>query len=413
MRRTRVVLTGVGALAATGVGAPAFWQALLDRRSGIGPVSRVPTDGLPPQIAGEVRGFDPGSMTGGAVRARHLARHTQFALAAALEAFRDAGLQTADLQTDSAPVGVLVGVSMGGFDFIEREIRRIVAHGNASMRPSVIGCIHIAAAATIAEALRLRARLCVFSNSCTGGLDAVAQAARWIEEGRCEVALAGGSDAPIETCLLAGFSAARMLAQPAADPARSSRPFDLDRTGGVLAEGAGVVVLESESHARARGARPYLEICGADQSSDGPGEEDAVGLGAAMRGAMAEAGWIPDDVDWVCAHAPGDPEIDRVEVAQIKRVLGARAAAIPVTSIKGVIGSPLAAAGALQVVAAAQAFRSEQVPPSAHLDRLDPDCDLDHVPEGPRRLRVRGALINSHGIGRINSALAVRRWETP
>ena len=413
MSRPRVVLTGVGALAATGIGALAFWQALLQRRSGIDRVTRVSAEGLPPLVAGEVRGFEPERMTGGQVRARHLARHTQFALAATLEAYRDAALPLTDLRPDSAPVGVLVGVSMGGFDFIEREIRRIVAHGNAAMRPSVIGCIHIAAAAAIAEALQVRARLCTFSNSCTGGLDAVAQAARWIEEGRCDVAFAGGCDAPIETCLLAGFSAAQMLASPAADPSRSSRPFDLDRTGGVLSEGAGIVVLEDYEMAKARGAKIYAEIVGYGMSGDAhhisSPSEDGDGPSRVMHNAIADAGIAFEQIGYVNAHGTSTPAGDRIECTAIRRTFGAHADKLKVSSTKSMHGHLLGAAGGLETIVCALACKTGRIPGTMNIENQDPDCNLDVCANASASFDAEYVLNNNFGFGGTNACVVLRR----
>jgi len=406
LTRNSVVISGVGILAANGSGKPAFWQSLLAGESGVDRISLCDTTDLSCTLAGEVKSFDLKTHVGDRLKPRQHSRNTQLAAAAAMMAIEDAGLDSTHMKR-FAPVHIFLGVSMGGFDFIEREIRRIVAKGNLSIRPSVVGCIHIAAASTIASLLEVPTQVGTWSNSCVGGLDAIGHAASLIREGKSDIALAGATDAPIETSLVAGFCAARMLSTWQGEPRKASRPFDRDRCGGVLAEGSAVVVLERLDHALGRGAVPYAEVVGYGTASD-PERQSGSGLAQSMRQAMANASWMPNDVDVICAHGPSDLGLDAEECRRIKETLGAHALRVPLFSIKGATGNPLSAGGAMQAVASALALRNQCVPPTANYEFPDPDCDLEILAGRSYPLHVRNLLINAHGSGRVNSTLLLK-----
>lgn len=406
-RKNRVVVTGLGILAANGNGKDAFWRTLVAGQSGIGPITLCDVSDLKVKIAGEVKSFNADDYLDGKIKSKHLSRHVQLAVAASRMALKDAQLDTPDL-LKAAPILIMFGISMGGFDFIESQMRRLVAKGAHSVMPSVVGCLHISSASTVACLLAVPTRIGTFSNSCVGGLDAIAEAAAMIRDGRMEIAIAGGSDAPIETSLLAGFCAARMLIPSLHPPQKASRPFDLKRSGGILAEGGAMVILENAEHALARGAKPYLEITGFGSSIDSTPASGS-GLEQSMRDALANASLAPADIDFISAHGPSDIEIDRVETEVIKRIFGKHAQGIPVSSIKGVTGNPLAACGAMQVVAGSLSCRHNIIPPTANYEEPDPFCDLDYVPAA-RHMTIRHALINSHGSGGVNSSLVVNKW---
>jgi len=402
----RVVVTGLGVLAANGIGKDAFWESLLAGRSGIGPVTLCDVTGLDSQIAGEVKAFNPRDFLRGALNPRHITRTAQLAIAASGLAARDAGLGPDSIDRD-VPVAVFMGVSMGGFDFIEREIRRIAAKGLPSMLPSVVGCVNVMPGSLVVESLGLPAKLATMSNSCVGGIDAIAAACTEVRRGGADVALAGATDAPVVSCLMAGFSAARMLSTRNEVPSQASRPFDALRDRGVLAEGSAVVVVESLDHALHRGATCYAEFVSSFSEMDGD-EGPASGLGATMAGSLSAAGLLPSDIDYVCAHGPSDQQIDRVETAMIRRVFGRHAYRIPVTSIKACTGNPLSAGGPMQVVAASQTLRTGWILPTANYEHADPHCDLDYAPGKPRRLDCRHVMINAHGMGGVNTSLILR-----
>jgi 3-oxoacyl-[acyl-carrier-protein] synthase II len=405
--RNRVVITGIGVLAANGIGKDAFWNSLLAGESGIGPITRCNVDDLPSKIAGEVKDLDVNLYTPYPIKAKRLTRNTQLAVSASLMALKDASIDSAAIHLES-PLSLALGISMAGFDFIETEIRRIVAKGNQFMLPTVVGCIHIASASTVAELLGLPCTINVFSNSCVGGVDAMAKTFFDLRDGKADIALAGGSDAPIETSLVSGFCAARMLCTENDVPEIASRPFDLKRSLGVLAEGSCVVVMETLERALSRRAPVYAEIVGYGTASD-PTAEAASGLEQSMLNALGNAALDTSSIDLISAHAPSDIEIDLTETNMIKTVFGQRAYEIPVSSIKGATGNPLAAGGAMQAGAAALTLSNQIIPPTANYSVKDPDCDLDYVADKPRNQNVNHIMINSHGIGRVNSSLVLRR----
>ncbi len=405
--RNRVVITGIGVLAANGIGKDAFWNSLLAGESGIGPITRCNVDNLPSKVAGEVKNLDVNKYTPHQIKAKRLSRNTQLAVSASLMALKDASIEATNIQLE-APLSLSLGISMAGFDLIETEIRRIAAKGNQFMLPTVVGCIHIASASTIADLLGMPCTINVFSNSCVGGVDAIAKTFYELRAGKTDIALAGGSDAPIETSLVSGFCSARMLCTEYETPETASRPFDLKRSLGVLAEGSCVVVMETLDHAMARGATPYAEIIGYGTASD-PTAESASGLERSMLNALANAAIDSTAIDFISAHAPSDIDIDRTETNMIKKVFGNHAYDIPISSIKGSTGNPLAAGGAMQAGATALILSNQTMPPTANYSIKDPDCDLDYVVGSPRIQNINHAMINSHGIGRVNSSLVFRK----
>jgi len=405
------LVTGIGLVAPNGIGLSAFWESLLQGRSGVGPIRLFDASGLSHRIAAEVRDFDPRQHLPAGTKWRRMARHTQFALAALDMALADAHLINGVLGT-VAPVGLFLGVSTSAVEIMELAADRLRAGRHERMEPWIVGSSQPnAVAAALAERLATRVSLMTVSTACQAGLDALLAAAEAVRSGRTEIAVAGGTDAPISPSTCASFSAARMLSSRNEDPAHASRPFDRDRDGGVLGEGAGIVVVESLAHARARGVRGWLEITGGAGEPDPPGCPPASGMGPSMALALANARVSHADIDYVCAHGPSDPVIDRVETAMLREVLGKHAYRIPVSSIKGVTGNPLAAAGPLELIACALAMRYDRVPPTANYVTPDPECDLDYVPQA-RTARIRRALLNVHGMGGGNGTLVVSRVDS-
>jgi 3-oxoacyl-[acyl-carrier-protein] synthase II len=407
--RNRVVITGLGVLAANGIGKEAFWNSLLAGKSGIGPITRCNVDNLDSQIAGEVKHLDINNYTPFKIKAKRLSRNTQLAVSAALLALKDAKIDVNTISLDT-PLSLNLGISMAGFDFIETEIRRIAEKGNQFMLPTVIGCIHIATASSVAELIGLPCTINVISNSCVGGVDAIAKAFTDLREGKSDIALAGGSDAPIETSLVSGFCAARMLCTENDHPLEASRPFDLKRTRGILAEGSSIMVLETLDHALDRGVIPYAEVLGFGSACD-PTPEAGSGLKESMEKALANTRLSSADIDYISAHAPSDKEIDKTETDMIKNVFGTRAHSIPISSIKGATGNPLAAGGAMQVAATALTLKTQQIAPIANYVIPDPDCDLDYVTAEYRFANIDIALVNSHGMGKVNSSLILKSFD--
>ncbi len=245
------------------------------------------------------------------------------------------------------------------------------------------------------------------SSACTAGLIAITRAAEMISAGKIDIALCGGADAPVSPFAVASFAASGMVPLEQGDPSRASRPFDLNRAGGVMSEGAAMVVLESLSHARAHGRDPKVMLTGFGQSIDAPGSQPASGLAESMTKAIANAGLYESEIQYICAHAPSDPVMDKVETDAIKDVFGQRAYEMAVSSIKGVTGNPLSAAGPMSLAACVKAVQEGYLPPTANYETPDPDCDLDCVPNRSRVASVRKALVNIHEMGGGNCSIVL------
>ena len=408
MKRNRVVITGMGILAPNGIGNDKFWESLLAGRSGIGPITLFDASDLKSRIAGEVKNFDPHDYIEPELKPKRMARHTQFAYAAAMMALKDAGLEVSEADLPS-PTPVVVGVSTSAMDIIERSISNFAERGENGISPTAVGALTPQAAANvIADRIGVHAHASTVSSACPSGLDALAIAATMIESGAAELAIAGGADAPITKHTFAAFIATGMSSCRNGEPERASRPFDLERDSGVISEGAGMFVLEDLERAEARGARSYLEINGYARQRDDIPENPGSGLLGSMRLALANSSRSIDAIDYICAYGPGHPVLDAAEVRYIKEVLGERAYSMPISSIKGVTGNPLAAGGPLQVAACALSLRDQIIPPTANYELPDPDCDLDFVPR-PRKAKLDSILLNVRGLGGSASSLVVSR----
>jgi 3-oxoacyl-[acyl-carrier-protein] synthase II len=408
-KRNRVVITGMGVLAPNGTGLEAFWESLLAGRSGIGPITLFDATDLKSRIAGEIKGFDPLEYIEPELKPKRMARHTQLAYAASMMAIRDAGLEINESDFPS-PTPVVIGVSTSAMDIIERSINDCESRGSNAVSPRAVGALTPQAVANlIADRIGRHANAATVSSACPSGLDAVVLAASMIESGQAELAIAGGADAPIVKHTFAAFTAAGLSSCRNDEPEKASRPFDLLRDTGVISEGAGIFVLENLERAEARGARIYLEICGYAQQRDNGPEEPASGLVNSMRLALANADRTVDDVDYIAAYGPGHPILDAAECRYIKEVFGRRAYSIPISSIKGVTGNPLAAGGPMQIAACALSFRDQKIAPTTNCEFPDPNCDLDFVPRVPRKAKLDCILMNVRGIGGGASTLVVAR----
>ncbi|NLC56275.1 MAG: beta-ketoacyl-ACP synthase II [Armatimonadetes bacterium] len=410
----RVVVTGLGPVAPNGIGKDAFWEALIEGRSGIDRIRRFDASLYPCQVAGEVRDFDPEAFMD-ARHARRLARFAQLAVAGARLAVEDAGLTDTD-DAEAAQRGVCLGVSTNALDFLEREFEAFFKRGGRRTSPVVAaaGFPH-AAAAEISIACRCQGPTTTISAGCASGSAAIGHACEEIRVGHAEVMLAGGADGAVTPFGIAGMCAARMLPveEEGEEPGEISRPFDRTRRGGVLSEGAGVVVLEELEHALRRRARIYAEVAGYATNAEAYNiieiTEDDAFLERSMRLALADARLHPTDVDYVSAHGPSDI-CDLQETRALKAVFAEHAYSLAVSSIKSMIGNPLAAAGPLQFIATAMALCEQRVPPTINYTTPDPECDLDYVPNRARVCRVNVALVNSHGFGGANHCIVLRRY---
>ncbi len=409
MKRNRVVITGMGILAPNGIGNEEFWESLVAGRSGIGPITLFDASDLKSRIAGEVKNFDPNNYIEPELKPKRMARHTQFAYAATKMALRDAGLEIngADLPS---PTPVVVGVSTSAMDIIERSISNFQERGMNGMSPTAVGALTPQAAANvIADRIGARAHAATVSSACPSGLDAVALATDMIRSGAAELAIAGGADAPITKHTFAAFIATGLSSFRNGEPEKASRPFDIERDTGVISEGAGMFVLESLERAEARGAKIYLEINGYARQRDRAPDDPASGLADSMKLALANAGRSENDIDYISAYGPGHPVLDAAEVRYIKEVFGERAYSIPISSIKGVTGNPLAAGGPLQLAACALSFRDQVIAPTTNCELPDPECDLDFVPLRARKAKLNCILMNVRGLGGSASSLVVSR----
>ncbi|MDQ6655324.1 MAG: beta-ketoacyl-[acyl-carrier-protein] synthase family protein [Verrucomicrobiota bacterium] len=404
-----MVVTGMGVLAPNGTGLPAFWESLCAGRSGIGPITLFDATGLKSKIAGEVKAFDPSDYIEPELKSKRMARHTQLAYAAAMMALKDAGLKI-DAGDFPTPVPVLVGISTSAMDIIENSIQNFRERGANGMSPTAVSALTPQAPANlIADRIGRCADAGTVSSACPSGLDAIAGAAAMIRSGEAELAIAGGADAPLTRHTFAAFISSGLSSCRNDEPERASRPFDLHRESGVISEGAGIFVLEDLDRAEARGAKIYLEITGYSRQRDRAHDQPASGLAESMKAALANAGRTLEDVDYISAYGPGHPALDAAEVRYIKEVFGRRAYSVPVTSVKGVTGNPLAAGGPFQIAACGLSFRNQIIPPTANYEISDPECDIDVVANRARKTNLDCILINVRGIGGSTSSMVVER----
>lgn len=411
LKRTRVVVTGMGILAPNGVGLEAFWSSLVEGRSGIGPITLFDARGYRSRIAGEVKDFNPLDYIDAKEKPRRLARGTQLAFAATQRALVDAGLNLPELRSGSQfPLPIVMGVGTSAMDILQDGFDSLRDRGPGSIKPFAVGsCAPQAAATFIGRTLGVATRTSTISSTCVSGLDAVASATATIRNGESEIAIAGGADAPITPLAMASFATAGLSSSRNDSPERASRPFDRDRDSGVISEGAGVLVLESLDHALARGATPYFEITGYGGQTDADPMVPGSGLGSTMVTALANANHDPSAIDYICAYGTGHPIFDKIELSMIKRAFGQYARTVPISSIKGVTGNPLAAAGPMQLISAGLCMRNNIIPPTANCENLDSDCDLDIVRGRARRAKLNRILLNVRGLGGGNSTMIVER----
>ncbi|MGD0090743.1 MAG: beta-ketoacyl-ACP synthase II [Planctomycetota bacterium] len=409
--RRRVVVTGLGVLSPVGLNVRETWQNLLQGVSGIGPITLYDAGKHDVRIAGEVKNFAAENYIEKR-EARRLDRFAQLAVAAANEAIRDAQLDFS--KEDTARCGVIIGTGIGGITEIEEQKERLLAKGPGKVSPFLIPKLMAnAAAGQVAILHKLRGpNFCVVT-ACASGANALGSALRTIQYGEAEIMLSGGTEAAVTPLGMAGFANMGALSKRNAEPQRASRPFDKERDGFVLGEGAGIAVLEELEHARSRGARIYAEFSGYGLSGDGyhitaPCEDGDGGV-RAMAGALRDASLNVDDVDYINAHGTSTPANDRIESRAINTLLGARAKKIPVNSTKSMTGHTLGAAGGIEFVVACLSVAEDKVHPTLNYETPDPDCDLDYVPGAARDWQVRHALSNSLGFGGHNATLVVSK----
>ncbi|HEY3396221.1 MAG TPA: beta-ketoacyl-ACP synthase II [Armatimonadota bacterium] len=407
----RAVLTGIGPITPIGVGKEAFWAGLQAARSGIGPITHFDASGLRSQMAGEVTGFDPAVWLD-EKRLKRTDRFSQFAIVGARLALADAGLDLA--QEDLTRVGVSLGSALGGIAFAEREVGVLNGEGLREVDPSLALCVFCGAGSSnIAIDLGATGPASANSNSCASGTVALGQALDCIRTGRADVVLAGGAEAPLAPLCFGAFTLLRAMSCRNDEPERACRPFDVDRDGFVMAEGASLMVMEEREHALARGAHIYAEVAGHSLTNDAyhmaAPRPDGSSAARAMTIALADADLSPRDIGYINAHGSSTPLNDKTETLAIKTVFGAHAYDLAISSTKGHHGHSLGAAGALEAAACALALDHGWLPPTVNLDTPDPECDLDYVPRAGRDRAIDALLSNSFGFGGINACVVMTK----
>jgi 3-oxoacyl-[acyl-carrier-protein] synthase II len=412
----RCVVTGIGLITPVGIGTEPTWQALLEGRSGVGPISLFDASGHRSQIAAEVRDWDPTPFME-AKRAKTMGRFSQFAFAAGTLAMEDAELELSEEESERA--GCFIGVGFGGLEQIEQAANIARDRGPRKISPYMMpAMIPNLAAGHLSMAHRLRGPSYCNMSACSSGAHAIGEAFEWIRRGRAEVMLAGGSEAIITSLGVGGFDALRALSTRNQSPERASRPWDADRDGFVMGEGAAVLVLESLTRARRRHAHIYGEIVGYGATSDAHHlthpPKDADGAVRCMRMALSDAGLRPEQIDYVNAHGTSTPAGDQAESDALARVFGSHAldGELWVSSTKSMTGHMLGAAGAVEGAISLLSIANGCVPPTINLEVPDPECaPLDFVPHSARERRATHALSNSFGFGGTNTSLAFSRFE--
>jgi 3-oxoacyl-[acyl-carrier-protein] synthase II len=406
----RVVVTGLGAVTPLGLDVGSHWQGLLSGHSGVGPVTLFDATGFPSRIAAEVKGFDPACHMDNRT-ARRSGRFAQFGIVAARQALESAGL-TVDGSTRDQ-VGVIMA-SSGGLAGLGPQERILEERGPGRIDPLLVSRVgaHMAGV-RIGHALGVRGPNTTVNSACASGADAIGHALNLIRLGQAEVLLAGGCEATVAPLTMAAMAIVGALSRRNDDPQGASRPFDAERDGFVMGEGAGVLVLESEEYAQRRDAPILAELAGAGWSFDAVDETapDVEGQARAMARALRDAEVAPADIDYINAHGTSTQLNDRTETAAIKKVFGDLARRIPVSSNKSMIGHLVAAAGAVEAVAAVLTLRDQILPPTINYRTRDPACDLDYVPNEARPHRVNVCLSNSFGLGGQNACLVLKRYQ--
>jgi 3-oxoacyl-[acyl-carrier-protein] synthase II len=390
------------------------WSNLLAGRPAVGPITRFDVSAFPVRIASEVRDFDPLKFIE-KKEVKKMDPFIHYAVAASQEAMDDSGLRV-NGDDDATRIGVFIGSGIGGFGVIEREHEKFLKGGPGKISPFFIpAAIVNLAAGQVSIRFGLKGPNSATCTACSTGAHAVGDSFKIIQRGDADAMLCGGAEAAITPMGVGGFAAMRALSTRNDDPGHASRPFDADRDGFVIGEGAGVLLLEELERARGRGAKIYAELVGYGMSSDAfhitQPSENGDGAVRVMSNALKDAGVQPQDVDYINAHGTSTHYNDKLETMAIKKVFGDSANSIPVSSTKSMMGHLLGAAGGVEAGIIALALHDQIVPPTANYQTPDPDCDLDYVPNGARRRPVRYALSNSFGFGGTNAALLMKRYE--
>lgn len=410
----RVVITGVGTVNPLGNNTREFWQKVQEGASGVKPITRFDASDYPSRIAGEIRDFDDSEVIESR-EARRMDLFSRYAIVATMEALSDSQINIDKL--DSFRTGVLLGVGFGGMDTLETEFKNLFTRGPKGVHPLLVPkMISNIAGGHIAIRLKAYGPSYTVISACASANDAIGESFRWIKDNGADVIFTGGTEAPISGLGLSGFCALQAVTSTHNDePELASRPFDLNRDGFVLGEGAGILVLEELEHAQRRNARIYAEIVGYGASCDAnhltAPHPEGLGAVSAMRMALESGNLQPDDIDYVNAHGTSTQLNDATETKAIKKVFGSHANSIKISSTKSQTGHLLGAAGAVEAIATTFALRDQFFPPTINYEKPDPKCDLDYVPNQGYSGGIAAAISNSFGFGGHNSVIAFRRYE--
>ena len=411
--KSRVVITGLGAVTPLGNDVAETWEAICRGKSGVTPITRFDCTSFETKIAAEVKGFDPLRY----INKKELRRLDDFiiyALAAAEMAIADSGLVVGEEAAERT--GVIIGSGIGGLATIEREKVAILQGGPRKMSPFTIPAV-LANLAAGHVSIRFRAKgpINCTVTACSAGTCAIGDAARIITDGAADIMIAGGSEAAVTPMCVAGFNAMRAISRRNEEPEKASRPFDIDRDGFVIGEGSGIVILEALSHALKRGARIHGELVGYGLTGDAfhmaappPGHEGAV---RAMKAALRDAGMDIAEIDYINTHGTSTPLNDAYETEALKTVFGEHAGRLAVSSTKSMTGHLFGAAGGVEAIFCLKAISEGVLPPTINIDHPDPACDLDYVPHRARKKAIRTAMSNSFGFGGVNASLIFQKFE--
>jgi 3-oxoacyl-[acyl-carrier-protein] synthase II len=411
LSRRRVVITGLGIISPVGNTVAEAWASILAGISGITRISRFDASRLSCQIAGEVKGFDFARYLD-RKEARHMDTFIHYGMAAGIQAMQDSGIQVTPENAER--IGVNIGSGMGGLPMIEHTYKEVLAAGPRKISPFFIPSTIInMISGNLSIRYGLKGPNLAMVTACTTATHCIGESGRLIEYGDCDVMIAGGAESVVTELAMGGFAQARALSHRNDDPATASRPWDRDRDGFVLGEGAGVVVLEEYEHAKARGAKIYAELSGYGMSGDAfhmtAPREDGEGAARCMNSALRNAAVNPDQVDYINAHGTSTPLGDLAETTAVKRSLGTHAKKVAVSSTKSMTGHLLGAAGGVEAVFSALAVYHQVAPPTTNIFNQDPQCDLDYVPNSARQMKIDVALSNSFGFGGTNGTLVFGR----
>lgn len=410
----RAVVTGLGIVCPTGNDVPSFWESVKAGKSGIGPMTLIDSSDLTTKIAGEVKNFDPGLRLD-PKEAKKMDRFAQFSVYAALEALADARLSPGDY--DPERTGVCLGTGQGGSRSVEEGVERLIQRGPSRVPPmTVVKTLANFGAANVAIYTGATGPCQCIVTACAAGTDAIGTALRWIREGNTDVVFAGGAEASIVRICVSSFNMIQALSTRNDDPLRASRPFDRDRDGFVMAEGAGVLVIEEYEHARRRGAKIYCELAGFGTTCDAhhltAPDPEGRGVARAMNLAIRDAGLVPSDIDYISAHGTSTPLNDPIETRALKHAFGDHAYKLKISSIKSMTGHCIGAAGAIESIATIKGMQEGFIPPTINLDNPDPECDLDYVPNVGIQAPIRAAVKNSMGFGGQNAVVVYRQFSS-